>query len=119
MGVVSFNWDVPVDGVKELMDRYRKRYPKEAFPPASDTLGQGYSIGQIIRQALEKAASTDPTKIRDVLAATEFNVALPGGKAAFDETGLNKHSEPILVEWINGQLRSIWPKKYQAVQPVL
>lgn len=119
MGVVSFNWDVPVDGVKELMERYRKRYPNEVFPPASDTLGQGYAIGQIIRQALEKAASTDPTKIRDVLASTEFDVALPGGKAAFDETGLNKYSEPILVEWINGQLRSIWPKKYQVAQPAL
>lgn len=119
MGVVSFNWDLPIDGVKELMERYRKRYPNEIFPPASDTLGQGYAIGQIIRQALEKAASTDPTKIRDVLASTEFTVTLPGGKAAFDETGLNKYSEPILVEWINGQLRSIWPKKYQVVQPAL
>jgi branched-chain amino acid transport system substrate-binding protein len=117
MGVVTFNWDLPLPGVKELIERYHRRYPNQPYPPASDTVGQGYAIGLIIGQALEKAATTDPTKIREVLASTEFHVPLPGGKVAFDATGLNRYGEPIMVEWVKGQLRTVWPKQYQTVKP--
>jgi branched-chain amino acid transport system substrate-binding protein len=117
MGVVSFNWDLPIPGVKEEMAAYHKLYPSKPFPPASDTVGLGYAIGMIIDQALEKAASTDPTKIRDVLENTEFHVPLPGGKVDFDQTGLNIYGQPIMVEWIKGELRTIWPKEYQTVKP--
>jgi hypothetical protein len=44
-------------------------------------------------------------------------VPLPGGKVDFDQTGLNIYGQPIMVEWIKGELRTIWPKAYQTVKP--
>jgi ABC-type branched-subunit amino acid transport system substrate-binding protein len=83
-------------------------------------LGQGYVTGLIIRQALEKAASRDPQKIRDVLAGTEFTgLPFPATKVKFGDNGLNVENRSILSEWIKGELRTVWPKEVQAVAPVL
>ena len=57
---------------------------------AREEIGQGYVIGLIIRQALEKAVSRDPKKIREALAATEFtNLPYPATKVKFGDNGLN------------------------------
>ena len=79
-----------------------------------------YVIGLIIRQALEKAASRDPKRIRDVLASTEFtNLPYPATKVKFDDKGLNIYNQEVLAEWMKGELRTVWPKPVQAVQPLL
>jgi hypothetical protein len=35
------------------------------------------------------------------------------------DNGLNVENRSILSEWIKGELRTVWPKEVQAVQPVL
>jgi branched-chain amino acid transport system substrate-binding protein len=119
MGVVCWNWDLPLPGVSQVVDAFRAANPRAPFPPASETLGTGYSIGLIIRDALERAASADPKKVRDAVAQGEFAVPMPGGKVAFAENGQNRAIVPIMVGWQGGQLRTVWPKAVQAVQPRL
>ena len=119
MGVVHWNWDLPGPDAKRIAEDYRKLYPDRRHPPASETLGTGYALGIVIRAALEKAASADPKKIRDVIASLEVPVPLPGGKISFDERGMNRNAQPIMVSWIDGELRTIWPKQYQTRKPVL
>jgi branched-chain amino acid transport system substrate-binding protein len=117
---MAWNWDIPVPGNKEFVDAYHKTYPDEPYPPANEQLGQGYVVGMIIRQALEKAATRDPKKLRDTLASTEFtDLAYPATKVKFGDTGLNVLGKEVFAEWIGGQLRTVWPKDVQAVQPVL
>ena len=83
-------------------------------------LGQGYVLVQIIRQALEKAASRDPKKIRDVLASTEFTgLAYPATKVKFDDKGLNSLNALIMGEWFGGKLNTVWPQNLQAMKPEL
>jgi branched-chain amino acid transport system substrate-binding protein len=99
---------------------YKAAYPTQPYPPAAEMLGQGYVTGLIIRQALEKAASRDPRKIRDVLADTEFTgLPFPATKVKFGDNGLNIYNQSILTEWMKGELRTVWPKEVQAIQPVL
>jgi branched-chain amino acid transport system substrate-binding protein len=119
MGLVAFNWDLPIEGVKDFIDRYRKQHPDQPYPPAYEALGEGYALGQVIQAALEKSASTDPKKLRDTIATLDMPALLPGEKVGFDEQGLNKYAVPIMVSWIDGQLRTVWPKKYQSRPPVL
>src|SRR3974390_2458553 len=69
---MAWNWDMTMPGNKEFVEAYHKAYPSNPYPPANEQLGQGYVCGMIIRQALEKAASRDSKKIRDVLASAEF-----------------------------------------------
>ena len=117
---MAWNWDLPTPGNKEFAEAYHKAYPNAPYPPANEHLGLGYVMGLIVRQTLEKAASRDPKKLRDVLASTEFtNLPCPGTKVKFGEDGLNIYGEEVLGEWIKGELRTIWPKQVQVVAPLL
>ena len=116
----SWNWDLPVPGETEFVALYKKAHPGAPYPPNNEQLGLGYAAGLIIRQALEKAASRDGTKIRDVLASTEFTrLPIPATKVAFDATGLNKDAALILTEWHHGAAHTVWPPKLQAMKPVI
>jgi branched-chain amino acid transport system substrate-binding protein len=115
-----WNWDIDVPGNKEFVAAYKAAQPNAPYPPANEMLGGGYAVGRIIGQTLEKAASRDPAKLRDVLATTEFtNLPLPATKIKFASNGLNEYSTGLLAEWIKGEIRTVWPKQVQAVQPLL
>jgi branched-chain amino acid transport system substrate-binding protein len=117
---VMWNWDLNVPGNKELVAAYQAAYPSQPYPPANEQLGAGYVAALILRQALEKAATQDPKKLRDVLASTEFtNLPFPAGKVKFGDNGLNIYNQEILAEWIKGEIRTVWPKENQVVQPLL
>ncbi len=117
---MAWNWDLAVPGNKEFVDAYRQTYPDAPYPPANEQLGQGYVVGTIIRQALEKAATRDPKKLRDTIASTEFtNLAYPATKVKFGDNGLNTLGKEVFAEWMGGQLRTVWPQDMQAVAPML
>jgi branched-chain amino acid transport system substrate-binding protein len=117
---MAWNWDLNVPGNKEFVAAYKAAYPTQPYPPANEQLGQGYVIGLIIRQALEKAASRDPKKIRDVIASTEFtDLPYPATKVKFGDNGLNIYNQEVLAEWMKGELRTVWPKEMQTIQPLL
>ncbi len=115
----SWNWDLPVAGNSELVEMFKKAHPDAPNPPNNEQVGAGYASALIFQQALEKAASRDGEKLREVLAGTEFTgLPLPSPKAAFDETGLNKYAALILTEWDKGNAHTVWPKALQAMPPV-
>ncbi|MFL6796913.1 MAG: ABC transporter substrate-binding protein [Xanthobacteraceae bacterium] len=117
---MTWNWDLPLPGNKEFVDAYKTAYPSQPYPPAAEMLGQGYVMGLIIGQSLERAASRDPKRIRDVMATTEFtDLPFPATKVRFGDNGLNIHNQSIMTEWLKGELRTVWPKENQATPPVL
>jgi len=117
---MAWNWDLKVPGNKEFVEAYKAAYPAQPYPPANEQLGQGYVLGLIIRQALEKAASRDPKKIREVLASIEFtNLPYPATKVKFGDNGLNINNQEVLAEWMKGELRTVWPKEVQTIAPIL
>ena len=114
-----WNWDIDVPGNKEFVAAYKAAQPNAPYPPANEMLGGGFAMGRIIGQTLEKAGSRDPAKLRDVLAATEFtNLPLPATKIKFGSNGLNEYGTGVLAEWIKGEIRTVWPKENQAIQPM-
>ena len=117
---MAWNWDLAMPGNKEFVEAYHKAYPNAPYPPANEQLGQGYVCGLIVRQALEKAATRDSKKIRDVLATAEFtNLPYPNPTVKFGPDGLNVNNKEVLAEWIKGELRTVWPRDVQTVPPLL
>ncbi|HKM64076.1 MAG TPA: ABC transporter substrate-binding protein [Acidisphaera sp.] len=117
MGTVAWNSDLPIKGVAEFDAAYKKAYPSEPLVPQE--AGEGYAIGLLIGQALENAASDDPKKIRDAIAAIDMPAILPGGRIQFAENGQNKDIVPLLVGWKDGVLHTLWPSQYATAQPSL
>ena len=69
----------------------------------------------MLADALERAASADPKKVREALSTLDvssgFAAMAPGGKVKFGPDGKNVYGRPVGVQWQNADLASIFPKE--------
>ena len=98
------------DHYGKIGKQYRKRYgvfmTHEAFEHAA--------LIYTYAQALEAAGTSDPQKVAQVLHKKDFTgypfTGLPGGDTDFNAAGYNAKTHPIMVQWQDGELKTVWPK---------
>jgi branched-chain amino acid transport system substrate-binding protein len=112
--IVEWETDVNKPGVKEINEKFKARYGYNLAGESVDA----YIAMYVIKDALERAGSTDPVKIREALAKTNLRSG-PAMIASydaieFDDTGQNKHAALSIVQINdlgNGLERiTVWPK---------
>ncbi len=112
--IVEWETDVNKAGAKEINEKYKAKYEQNLTGEAVDA----YLATYVLADALERAGSLDPAKIREALAATNLTGG-PGmivgyDAVEFDKTGQNKHAALVMVQINdigNGLERiSVWPK---------
>ncbi|QAZ67703.1 ABC transporter substrate-binding protein [Solidesulfovibrio carbinolicus] len=111
---VEWNTDVNKPAAKPANEKFKKKYGYDLTGESVDA----YVAMYVIADALERAASTEPAKIRDALAATNLTtgpgmvVSYDGVK--FDETGQNKNAGIVIVQVANVDGKpdrvTVWPK---------
>lgn len=113
MGAGAWNPRVS-PAAKEWFDRYTKRWGVE--PDRWGTAG-GYSTGQILEKAIEKAGTLDRAKIRDIIATETFDTVL--GPVKFvnqfntyypGHIGQWQDGEFLIVDKVRRQATPIYPK---------
>src|SRR5476649_2427541 len=109
LGVAHWNHDVSEDA-QTVNAEYKKRTGEFLFEYAGGLVAQTFMIAD----ALERAASTEPQKVRDAVASldvsTGYAAMCPGGKVKFGQIGRNVYGRPVGVQWQNGDLASVFPK---------
>jgi branched-chain amino acid transport system substrate-binding protein len=109
-GVAHWNHDVD-DNAQKVNAEYKKRYGEFLFEYGGGLVAQTFMLAD----ALERAASTDPQKVRDALSTLDvssgFAAMAPGGKVKFGPDGKNVYGHPVGVQWQKGDLASIFPKE--------
>ena len=114
--IVEWETDLNRPGLKETNAKYKKLYGNNMNGESVDA----YAAMYVIKETLEKAATTDP----DVLRKTLAEIKVCGGKAGllaydcvdFDETGQNKNASLVIVQTRtnsngDGMDRiTVWPK---------
>ncbi|HZQ74847.1 MAG TPA: ABC transporter substrate-binding protein [Burkholderiales bacterium] len=110
LGVAHWNHDVS-DLAQKLNDEYKKRTGEFIFEYAGGLVAQTF----MLKEAMERAKSADPVKVRDALAALDvssgYAAMAPGGKVKFGPDGKNVYGHPVGVQWQNGDLVSVFPKE--------
>lgn len=111
---VEWNTDVNKPAAKPANEKFKKKYGYDLTGESVDA----YVAMYVIADALERAASTEPAKIRDALAATNLTTG-PGmivsyDGVQFDETGQNKNAGIVIVQVANVDGKpdrvTVWPK---------
>jgi len=109
-GVAHWNHDMD-DNAQKVNAEYKKRTGDFLFEYAGGLVAQTYMIAD----ALERAGSADPQKVREALSTLDvssgFAAMAPGGKVKFGPDGKNIHGRPLGVQWQNGDLASVFPKE--------
>ncbi|ALS22599.1 MULTISPECIES: ABC transporter substrate-binding protein [Paenibacillus] len=111
VSVASWNLDLNKPGIEDI----NKRYTEKNGEFITEHSGEAYSATWVIAHAIEKAASTDPQKIREALASLQLKEddkgnIMPGGNIEFDQTGWNKNVYPVLIQWQEGIPKTIYPE---------
>jgi branched-chain amino acid transport system substrate-binding protein len=108
-GVAHWNHDMDANAQKVNVE-YKKRTGDFLFEYAGGLVAQTFMIAD----ALERAGSADPQKVRDALATLDvssgYAAMAPGGKVKFGPDGKNIYGYPVGVQWQNGDLASVFPK---------
>lgn len=109
-GVAHWNHDVDSNAQK-VNAEYKKRYGEFLFEYGGGLVAQTFMLAD----ALERAQSTDPQKVRDALAALDvssgYAAMAPGGKVKFGPDGKNVYGHPVGVQWQKADLASVFPKE--------
>lgn len=100
------------DQAPEYTERFRERFGYFMVHEAQE---HAACMG-VLASALEIAGEANPQAIREVLASTTFDqgwaTVMSGGRIAFDETGLNTHAVPMMVQWRGDELVTVAPSEY-------
>jgi branched-chain amino acid transport system substrate-binding protein len=107
-GVAHWNHDMD-DNAQKVNAAYKQRTGEFLFEYAGGLVAQTFMIAD----ALERAQSADPQKVRDAIAALDvssgYAAMCPGGKVKFGPDGKNIYAHPIGVQWQKGDLASVFP----------
>jgi len=113
-----WNHDLPYKHVADINSRYEKKH-KEFI---QETAGEMYSAIWVLKDALERSGSTNSVKLRDAIAATNLSSGpaciIQPGKIRFDATGQLADIFPLLLQWQNGKLKTVWPNKLGETKPI-
>src|ERR1700736_240008 len=109
-GVAHWNHDMD-DNAQKVNVEYKKRAPVFLFDNPAGLVAQSF----MLVDALERAGSADPQKVREALAALDvssgYAAMAPGGKVKFGPDGKNIYGHPVGVQWQDGDLASVFPKE--------
>lgn len=99
------------DQKPEYTERYRKRYG--TFMP-HEALEHAVCL-DVLAQAVEAAASDKADAVSKALRGARFDQGwagvMSGGGVQFDAQGMNTLAQPVMVQWQNNELVSVWPKE--------
>ncbi len=108
------NWSPKMKtfGNKEFVDAFEAKYKK---PPDALNSTDGYVPCQVMEQAIEKVGSLNRQKLRDYIAANEFQGIQGPVKFKGSE---NVKATAGVLQWQNGEMEVIWPKSIATAKPL-
>lgn len=109
--------DLKKPGAADVDQRFQKKFGIPMNGHAAET----YMATMVLRDALERAGSTDRKKLRDALAATEIcgeKNLLPYDCIKFDAEGQSPQGRLTLLQVQNGAFVSVWPDGIAAADVV-
>jgi branched-chain amino acid transport system substrate-binding protein len=112
----GINWPNPLHPKTiKLAEAYKERTGNKLNEDAA----YGYQPVFVLKDALERAGTTDKKAIRDALAQTNLDSILPQEKPiVFDDTGQNQNAGILYTQVQEGGMYSVYPKKYAQKGPI-
>ncbi len=118
--VMSVTASHPIKGQEALVQRFKQR-TREPFM-TQDPLST-YAHVWMVKEALERAKSTDAKAVRDALASLDLTSgpaasSLAPGRIQFDERGRRMGAVPLIVQWQGGEPYTVFPSDMAVRKPV-
>ena len=110
--------DITVPSARKVGRQYKKRFNMGMSPVAA----LSYTTVYVLKDALERAGSTDREKLREALSQTNIGIGEKGiitpSPVEFGEDGQNKHSRCVVVQIRDGKRTAIYPLDISPSEPI-
>lgn len=112
----NYHYDASNPKAIQVRDRYKAKFGSDM--PTHGVMA--YEAVYVLKDALDRACSTDRDKIRDALAATKFaDHILPyQGPIEFDATGQAKNARSVIMQIQKGKIVQILPASLAEAKPI-
>ncbi|WP_019930221.1 ABC transporter substrate-binding protein [Nocardia sp. BMG111209] len=118
LGDRYFNTNYHYDATNPQTTALREQYQRTFGDPMRTGAVLSYDAVQVIAQAVEKAGSTDPEKVRDAIAAGQVAPLTVGkGPIEFAGNGDNSNAAPVLMQVQGGQVKQVYPPEKAESRP--
>ncbi len=78
-----------------------------------------YQAVYVLKDALERAASSDREKVREALATTNLRDQIVPYPISFNEKGQNPHARTLLMQVLKERIAVIYPPEFAEAKPVI
>jgi branched-chain amino acid transport system substrate-binding protein len=110
----NYHYDANNPQTRELREEYQRRHGA----PMRTGAVLAYDAVQVIAQAVEKAGSTDPERVRDAIAESEVDpLTVSDGPIRFADNGDNSNAVPVLTQVRNGRVTQVYPPEKAEAEP--
>jgi branched-chain amino acid transport system substrate-binding protein len=106
-------------GLEEFLALYRETFKEE--PKSGHSLAN-YMGAKVVFDILEKSAgSLEPDKIREAAMALDIpeGATATGWGVKFDDNGQNTRAKPLITQWRDGELVTVWPEQAAMMPPIM
>jgi branched-chain amino acid transport system substrate-binding protein len=110
-------WDIGKPGSTTY--KINEMYKAKTGRDLDDTSGRNMQGFLVLADALNRAGSTEPEKIRDALAKTDLKpeqLMMGYNGVKFDDTGQNILASTYLIQLKDKQYQLVWPEKAAATK---
>jgi len=108
-GLATVAGSAVMKGMENLSKRFEDRFHTFMIQDSTSVYAEIWTI----KDAIEKAKSSDPTKVRDALSSIDITsgpaAQIPGGRVKFDANGDNIYASVAIVQWQNGKPVTVAP----------
>ena len=115
----SFSLDLAAKrpSVGKVNEMFRAKSGKDL----NDNTSREFMAVLVLADAIDRAKSTDGTKIRDALAATDIpgeKTIMPWKRVKFDEAGQNNDADPVLLQYNGSKFITVFPAQAAVAEAV-
>ena len=104
VGISAYERRAATRGNVQFAQAYAKKWSAEPGAVAAE----GYAAAKVLEEAVRRAGTTDPEKLRETLAALEFETPL--GPYKVERSGAQAGARPLLVQILRGRREIVWPE---------
>jgi len=104
LGSEEYDARFPTQGNAAFVQAFKARW---SAPPGV-LAAAGYAAGSVLAEAVRRAGSADPEKLRAALAALELDTVL--GRYRVDANGAQTGIKPVVTQIVRGHGVPVWPE---------
>jgi branched-chain amino acid transport system substrate-binding protein len=114
LGTVEYDPRFATPGNEKFVKAFTAKW---AAPPGA-AAAEGYAAASVLAEALRRAGSTDPNKLRAALVALTSATVL-GDFKVDPATGEQIAARPAVTQILKGRTEIVWPRTLETAKPVL